>query len=278
MRGLFYCLNLRMQTAPQAGWPSQGWMTSMKLKLDENGNVVVSDGKPVYVNDEGKEIAFDAPGTVATISRLNAEAKSNRERAESAETGLKAFEGITDPSEARKAMETIKNFDAKKLVDAGEVDKVKAEAIKAVEEKYAPVIAERDALTAALVTEKVGGSFDRSKFITDKLAIPSDMVRARFGDSFKVEGGEVVAYDKTGNKLFSRSNPGEFAKFDEALELLVENYPYRDQILKGTGATGGGAQGSAPAGNSKTLQRAQFETLPAAKQMEHVKAGGTITD
>lgn len=251
----------------------------MKLKIDENGHVVVSEGKPVYVNDDGKEIAFDAAGTVATISRLNAEAKTNRERAETAETGLKAFEGITDPAEAKKAMETVKNFDAKKLVDAGEVDKVRAEAIKAVEDKYAPVIAERDALNAALVTEKVGGSFDRSKFITDKLAIPSDMVRARFGEQFKVEGGEVVAYDKAGNKLFSQSNPGELAKFDEALELLVESYPYRDQILKASGANGGGAQGGGTAAaGSKTLSRAQLEALPPAKQMEAIKSGVTLTD
>ncbi len=58
----------------------------MKLKLDENGHVVVSDGKPVYVHDDGKEVAFDAVGTVATISRLNGEAKSHRERAEAAES------------------------------------------------------------------------------------------------------------------------------------------------------------------------------------------------
>lgn len=32
----------------------------MKLKLDENGYVVVQDGKPVYVHDDGKEVAFDA--------------------------------------------------------------------------------------------------------------------------------------------------------------------------------------------------------------------------
>lgn len=86
----------------------------MKLKLDENGHVVVSDGKPVYINDEGKEIAFDVAGTVATISRLNGEAKSHRERAETAEGALKAFEGIQDPKAALQALETIKNLDAKK--------------------------------------------------------------------------------------------------------------------------------------------------------------------
>jgi hypothetical protein len=250
----------------------------MKLKLDEEGHVVVVDGKPVYVSEDGKDVAFDAQGTVATISRLNAEAKSNRERAEGAEGALKAFEGISDPSEARKALETIKNFDAKKLVDAGEVEKVRAEAIKAVEDKYAPIVAERDSLKSDLVTEKVGGSFDRSKFIADKLAIPSDLVRARFGEQFKVEDGKVVAYDKTGNKLFSRSNPGEIANFDEALELLVDSYPYRDQILKSSGASGGGASGGAATGGAQKLSRAQFEALPPAKQMEHVKAGAPISD
>ncbi|CAI1512594.1 Uncharacterised protein [Serratia quinivorans] len=251
----------------------------MKLKLDENGHVVVSDGKPVYVNDEGKDIAFDVAGTVTTISRLNGEAKSHRERAETAETSLKAFSGITDPSEAIKAMETVKNLDAKKLVDAGEVEKVKLEAIKAVEDKYAPIVAERDSLNVALVVEKVGGSFSRSQYITDKMAIPADLVEARFGSNFKLEDGKVVAYDKTGNKLFSRSNPGEVAGFDEALEILVDSYPYRDQILKGSDASGSGVQGAGPAHKgSKNLSRAKFDALPPAQQMEHVTAGGQITD
>ncbi|MEB5837029.1 hypothetical protein MXF26_12270 [Pantoea dispersa] len=251
----------------------------MKLKLDENGHVVVTDGKPVYINDDGKEIAFDVAGTVATISRLNGEAKSHRERAEAAESSLKSFEGIADPKAALQAIETIKNLDAKKLVDAGEVDKVRAEAIKAIEEKYAPVLKERDDLQAALVNEKVGGSFLRSQFIAEKMAIPADFVQARFGDAFKLEGDQVVAYDKQGNKLFSRSNPGEVAKFDEALEILIDNYPHKDHILKGSSASGSGSQGGQGSGNSKTsLARSQFDQLPPAKQMEHIKSGGTITD
>ena len=32
----------------------------MKLKLDANGHVVVENGMPVYVHDDGKEIPFDA--------------------------------------------------------------------------------------------------------------------------------------------------------------------------------------------------------------------------
>lgn len=250
----------------------------MKLKLDENGHVVVADGKPVYVQDDGKEVAFDAPGTVQTISRLNGEAKSHRERAEAAEAAVKSFEGIKDPKEALKALETIKNLDAKKLVDAGEVDKVRAEAIKAVEEKYAPIVKERDELSGKLIAEKVGGSFARSKFIAEKMGIPADMVEARFGSNFKLEGDNVIAYDKSGNKIFSASNPGEPAGFDEALGILVEHYPYKDQILKGTGASGSGSSGGNGGTGGKTISRAQFESLSASEQSAQAKSGVTITD
>src|ERR1043165_2791335 len=98
----------------------------MKLKFDEKGGVVVQDGKPVYVHDDGKEVAFDAPATVATIGRLNSEAKTHRERWEAAEAKLVAF-GDLDPEQAKKAVSTARNLDDKKLVDAGQVEQVKNE-------------------------------------------------------------------------------------------------------------------------------------------------------
>lgn len=251
----------------------------MKLKLDANGNVVLQDGKPVYVHDDGKEIAFDAPATVQTISRLNAEAKSHRERAEAAETKLKPLEGITDPVAAMKALETVKNLDDKKLVDAGEVEKVKLEAIKAVRAEFEPIVKERDSLKSDLYGEKIGGSFARSKVIAEKFAIPADLVQARFGQSFKIEDGKTVAYDASGNRIFSRSRPGEVADFEEALEVLVDNYPYKAQILKGTGASGGGASGGGQGGGGKpTLTRAQFDGLDPMAKANAMKSGTVLTD
>ncbi len=255
----------------------------MKLKTVEvNGKhyAEIADGKPVYVHDDGKEIPFDAANTVATIGRLNGEAKGHRERAEAAENALKAFEGITDAAAARKALDVVKNLDDKKLVEAGEVERVKSEAIKAVEDKYRPIVKERDTLQQALMTEKIGGSFARSKLIAEKLAIPPDLVEARFGQHFKLEGGQVVAYDGSGNKLFSRSKPGEVASFDEALEIIVDSYPHRDSILKGSGASGGGASntGGGGGGGGKTIPRAQFDGLTPNQQMAHIKGGGQVAD
>ena len=214
----------------------------MKLKLDENGNAVLQDGKPVYVHEDGKEVAFDAPGTVATITRLNSEAKGHRERADNAEKAVKAFEGIDDPAAAKKALATVANLDAKTLVDAGEIEKVKAEISKAFQLQLDEVTGKAQTFEQQLYAEKIGGSFSRSKFIADKLAVPADMVQATFGQNLKVEDGKVVAYDAQGQKIFSRARPGELADFDEAIETLVSQYPHRDHILKSSGANGGGAR------------------------------------
>lgn len=262
----------------------------MKLKLDDQGHVVVQDGKPVYVHDDGKEIAFDAVGTVATISRLNGESKAHRERAEAAEARSKLFDGIEDADAARKALETMKNIKDGDLIAAGKVEEIKAAAKKAAEEQVeaankqfmadlTKTRGERDTLQQQLYDERIGGSFDRSKFIADKLAIPGDMARAAFGKAFKIEEGKVVAYDVNGNKIFSRVRPGDIANFDEALETLVENYPHRDQILKSSGASGSGASGGAGSGSgSKSLNRSAFDALAPDKQMAHIKGGGTISD
>ena len=217
----------------------------MKLKtivIEGKTYAEVDGDKPLYTHDDGKEVAHDAPQTVATISRLNGEAKTNRERYETAETSLKAFEGIEDPVAAKKALETLKNFDDKKLVDAGEVEKVKAEAIKAIEDKYAPIVQERDAFQSQLHNELIGGGFSRSKFIQDNIAVPVDMIQATFGKNFQIENGKVVAVGADGQKIYSRTRPGEVADFDEALESLVGGYPHKDSILKGGQGSGGGFQ------------------------------------
>lgn len=226
----------------------------MKLKLDANGNPVMQDGKFVYVMDDGKEIALDPVAMHAKIGQLNGEAKAHREAKEAAENTLKTFAGITDPAAALKALETVKNFDAKKLVDAGEVETIKREATKAAEDKIAELnkahaqeLQKRDKdyseLQGSFHGSLLSTAFASSKFVTDKLAIPSDIAQSQFGRMFKVEDGKIVGYaDEKGSKIYSRAKPGELADFDEALETLVDAYPNKDHILKGTGQSGSGAR------------------------------------
>lgn len=232
------------------------------------------NGFPVYVHTDGKEIGFDAPAATAKISQLNGEAKGHREAKEAALDKLKNFEGIEDPAFAMKAIETIKNLDAKKLIDAGEVEKVKEHAKKAFDEQYTalearykPIIAEKDALQNALFAERLGGAFSRSAFIQEKLAVPADIMQARFGSAFKFEeDGHIVGYDSSGTKIYSRTKPGEIATFDEALEILVDAYPHRDNIVKGGGRGTGGNGAGGGAGGMRVVTRDEFNKLPPDEQ------------
>lgn len=50
------------------------------------------------------------------------------------EVKLKVFEGIDDLKVVIKVLEMVKNFDDKKLIDVGEVEKVKVEMCKIFDE------------------------------------------------------------------------------------------------------------------------------------------------
>ncbi|MEO6532855.1 MAG: DUF6651 domain-containing protein [Pseudolysinimonas sp.] len=249
----------------------------MKLKLDEEGQAVLSDGKPIYVHDDGREHPFDAAATVGTITRITDESKGFKTRAQAAEEKLKAFDGIDDPAAAKKALGIVANLDDKKLVDAGEIDRVKTAAIEAVEAKYKPVVEERDRLLGENKAEKLGNAFGKSKVISDKLILPAEAVQKLFGDNFAIDGGKIVAKDSHGNIINSRARPGETADFDEAMETLIDGYAYKDSILKGTGQKGDGARNNngGNGGGSGTITREAFNKLSPTEQMKTATGGQT---
>ena len=238
-------------------------MMTMKLKLDENNNVVVKDGMPVYVHEDGKE--------TVKIAELNSEAKQHREAKEAVEAKLKAFEGIEDPKAAIKALETVKNLDDKKLIDAGEVEKVKAEMRKTFDEQLAESKSHAEKLQSQLHAELIGGSFARSKYAAEHLNLPSDVVQAFFGKHFSIsDEGKVVAKFADGNEIYSRSRPGEKADFEEALEALVGAYPNKDAILKPSGTSGSGAGTGTGGGNApKSLAECKTDAEKIAYMQQH---------
>ena len=264
----------------------------MKLKLDANGNVVVQDGKPVYVLDDGREIVHDAAATVAKISSLNGEAMSHRQAKEAAEAALKPFKdaGIEDPAAAAAALQTVANIASGDLTTAAKVQEIRdaatrsaneavATATRAAEEKQRALTEQNTKLTQDLNNHIVGGSFAGSKFISEKLAIPADIAQKVFGDRFKVENGKLVPLDAAGNPIFSITNHGSHADFDEAIQVMVSQYPNKDMILKGSGASGGGASGGGGgAAGGKSISRAQFDAMDGASRAAAMKGGTTISD
>lgn len=235
-----------------------------KLKLDDAGNAVLNDGKPVYVKPDGSEVAIDMNQTNQTISRLNAEAKTHREAKEAFEAKLKSFDSL-DPDKAREAMELMSKLDAKKLIDAGQVDTVKAEITKSYEEKLASERKAREEIAERYNSTLRSNAFNRSKFISDKIGVPVDMIEATFGRHFKIEDDGSVRGYMNGQPIYSPDKPGEVASFDEALSVLVAAYPNRDAILKGSGASGSGARPGDP-GGARQISRGDFEKMGPAQQ------------
>lgn len=253
-----------------------------KLKLDENGKVVMKDNLPVYVKEDGSEIAFDAEKSFETVGRVMGEAKTNREAKEAAEAKLTAFADM-DPAEAKKALQTVKDLTGKDIIDAGKLETVRQEAIKATEEKFKPFVDENGKLKGQLESVTLGNAFANSEFIKSKIAdnVPRDMLQATFGKYFQMTGDGKVVAKLNGNDVYSPSNPGQPASFDEALEIVVGQYPGKANILKGTGASGTGSPGSrggsGMSGGKPAITRAAFEALGPAERMSTV-ASHVITD
>lgn len=255
----------------------------MKLKtvtIEGKTYAEVQDGKPLFVEDDGKEIAFDAVGTRQTISRLNSEAKTHREAKEAAEAVLKGFEGL-DAAAARDALDKLSKIDAKKLVEAGDMDAAIQTALKPVQEQLAATKQENDTLRGSLDKEVIGNAFGRSKFASEKLTPAGvDLVRTLYAERIKVEGGKPVGYDQNGQKLYSKARPGELADFDEIVESFVDGYSFKDHILKGVGANGGGAKGGNANGNggAKTITRSAFDALSAGEKSAKIGEGFQVVD
>lgn len=260
----------------------------MKLKLDDKGNAVLADLNgtkvPVYVHADGQEAPFDAAGAVTAINSRKEQAARIEAEMSELKGKLKLFDGIEDPATARRALATLKNLDDKKLVDAGQVDKVKQEVADAfraqIEESKAAFQARVDELEASnksltrnLYDEIVGGAFAKSKVIADKFAIPADLVQARFGHHFGVEKGALFAVDGQGNRLYSRVKPQDLAGFDEALMILVDGYAHKNSILKGFGASGGGAVpnggiGGDSFGGKRQVLRSQLDAMDPVQRAQ----------
>lgn len=239
------------------GGETGGW------KMDGD-TPVFKDGNPVWVGPDGSEAVMQKD----TIARLNAEAKGHRTKAEEYAEKLKPYEGI-DAAKAREAMEKMSKIDAKALIDAGEVDKVKEQ----IKSEYTGQLTEKDKTISTLQSRLDGlitdNAFNGSAYVQENIAVPVDMLRKTFGDHFKIENDKLIAYDSAGNRMLSKKNLGEPADFDEAIEMIVENYSQKDRILKapehrGTGSTGGGNQ----RGASLTMKRAAFDQLSPGQQAE----------
>lgn len=239
----------------------------MSWKFDDNGNIVMKDGNPVYVDSNGDEKTV----AVDTISRLNREAKDHREAKEAALAKLKAFDGL-DAAKAREALEKVSKYEHQIKLDEGKLDEVKT----AITTQYEAQLDEKTKALTELQTRfdnmLISNVFANSDFIRDNVAIPRDMFEATFRHNFRVEDGKVTVYDNDGNRLYSKERSGEPATPEEGLRILTEARADRDSILRANVGSGSGNSGRGGGnGGGRYIKRSDYEKLPASEKLEYSK-------
>lgn len=121
----------------------------------------------------------------------------------------------------------------------------------------------------------LGAHFEVSPVMAG-LKLPTDVAASFFGDSFRIEGGKLVAVDKLGIQIYSPTRHGEAADFNEAFAHLVDRYESKGMIQREGGTPGPtpAAPGHQPTGS--TITRVQFDALPPASRAKFMSEGGRI--
>lgn len=122
----------------------------------------------------------------------------------------------------------------------------------------------------------LGAHFEASPVMAG-LKLPADVAASFFGDSFRIEGGKLVAVDSLGIQIYSPKRHGEAADFNEAFAHLVDRYEKKGMIQREGGAPVSGAAaapGQQPTGS--TITRVQFDALPPASRAKFMSEGGRI--
>ena len=232
---------------------------------DESGKVIgikVGEKSMPMVLDDDKEFELDAIHLFGKIPALQTEAKEHRLKKEEALKKLEPFIDV-DPVAAKAALEKVKTLNESEMMAMGDVEKLKVQILKVetdrqeeIKREYEKALGEKNDIIIEMQGDiykaVVSSQFSKSPWFTgqdSKTNLTPDIAEAYFGRNFKVDkvDGDLKVIGYVGeDKVYSKERPGELAHFDEAIGVIINNYPMKENILsksKGTGATGSGHLG-----------------------------------
>lgn len=258
----------------------------MPWKRNDDGTLVIDDNNPVRLDGDGKEYpmpdkALDT--TLSNLSKANGESAERKRKLRELEQKFEPLKDIEDfagwQKSAQEALEIVSNLDDKKLIDSGEVEKVKKSIsesyenkIKSITDSYetklgdaSKVLETKDKqLRQKIIFEEITKSEELKKTFYGNL--PGDAV-AVFGPHFDFdEDGKPFAH-VDGVKILSDENPGEVANIDEAIRKIINKRPDKDSIYLAQPGGGGTPPGGAP------LSSTAWRNLPPAERLNAARAG-----
>lgn len=269
-----------------------------------DGSVVVDGSNLTIINDDGNEHQFDWEHAVTKIRTLSDERDGLRIRAENSEgerDELRSkYSSIENPKEALEALELKKNLDGAKLIEAGKVETIKAEAVEGYEQQIQDAKEANDLETAKLLEIiaarngtiyklDVKNRFKMCPFVLQKVAMDPEFAFDALGRHFvQQEDGSIIPYydpdAETPKRVMSRTKTGEIAEFDEAIELIIDKHPKKSAILRSGNAKGSeivGAYGRTGAGivtSREDLGPTSDEPLNPVSRLQRARAADGTTN
>lgn len=244
---------------------------AIKVTKNEEGGFL-----PLVINtdnDDAEPEAYDVMNVINVgVPGLRKEAKQNREAkqqnkadADQLREQLGAYKVkdsddgpiYLDPAEAQKALNTVKTIDQKKLVDAGEADKMvqqataeikssAAEREKSLQTALDTKQSEFEALEFRFQDSLILDAFNRSAFLREKTTLTPAVAKEVLGKAFKVEevNGEMALVGKMRDEggelvtIFDPERPSQPAGPEYAIKKIFQTWSERSSYEKGTNAGG----------------------------------------
>jgi len=211
--------------------------------LDDSVKGLYSQGEDGYTLNVDGVPKEDVSGLKRKIDELLTEKKTVQQKAMEAE----------ELAKQETAEKLKKANDYEQLYNSSESERQKAA------DELATLKANLQQQQVASQATKVASQLTKD---TARAKLLSEQISSRLS----LVDGEVRVLDANGNLTVS--------SVEELTQSIKAEYPF---LVDGSQAAGGGATGgSSGAGDTKTVSRADFDSMDAVKRMKFVKSGGKI--
>lgn len=200
---------------------------SEQYVFNEDGSIKTDNGHPLIRNDKGEEFPVNALDTTKRILSLTTENREYRKKY----SALKDNPPSPDPAPSSGIPED-------------EFQKMKHSLEVSYQEKVSSLKSENEQLASKYRRVANKQRFMESAYIQNELSVHPEIAFDRFGGAFDENG--IARYPGTDEIIYSRTNPGQPADFDEAMAQIIESDRLKDHLIRdktksGTGFRPGGS-------------------------------------
>jgi hypothetical protein len=257
----------------------------MPWKTNEDGQIEVQDGAPVYLYEDGKEAPINVDALMKNVKSLQDENAKRRIKAKELEDLVKpiqdsGIDNVLDFIErSKKNAELVENLKDKDMLDAQQVEKLKRDAVQNVETLYKEKLSTienrlkatseeynkfREVKTRQFQEDKLKSFFDSSDYIREKTNLIPEMAYNTFKDCFKFIENEdgsytIKAIHKYGNQAgqeilsISKAN-SEIASPEEAIQQLINGHPHKERMIIAVESGGTGSKRGTYTANQRNYE------------------------